>query len=115
MHPVSSRLRRCAATVTALCAILAGCNATPEVEVRLRVDDLDRGTQHGATVSWDETMERATTILRTEETTSPTKADTAVRMVTAPPASSAALRRALSAVARAPQEAARRVTLAQTA
>lgn len=75
------------------------------MEVRLRVDDLERGTQHGATVPLEETAERVATILRHPGSASENpSARAAPTMVTSPPTTVPELRRALAAVVRAPQE-----------
>ena len=85
--------------------------------MRLRVDDLDRGTQHGVVVPLEEGVERVSAILQPQgPQAAPERARTAPTMVTSPPTTEAAVRRALRAVDKAPQEelpgVARNLTLA---
>ena len=80
-----------------------GCTDAPTVEVAVRVDDLEAQTQHGAIPSWEalrshlSALEDAAQIPAAPQSSGP-------GLITETPKSPAALRRALAALDRAPQE-----------
>lgn len=80
-----------------------GCTDAPSVEVAVRVDDLEAQTQHGAIPSWGALRSHLSALEDAAQVPGPAQ-PVGPGLITDTPKSPAALRRALAALDRAPQE-----------